>query len=306
MHNIIIDGNNILYACLAMNKDDYTLYEEYIGGVTGFLKSLNKIVNTVDPKRIFVVFDIDKSDMRLHLYPEYKANRTGFSDGELSDRMDFKERHINILRDILPKLNCHVLAVEKVEGDDVIANYIKQTKHHTTIVSSDRDLIQLMNKNTSVYRHIGNQEFISLETIKDYLDYPYYWLKYIKILSGDASDNITSIKGLGEKRAIKILKEVNDEDLINDNKEAIKKQIYDFAYTEKYTYLKDLKLYMEEGLYDRNQKIIDLDYAPEINIREHIYKVKYDLKYVMNYFDEIGIIDFDYEFWLDNLRQIKN
>lgn len=269
MHNLIIDGSNLLYGVLSCNNDDFSDDGYYMGGVIGSLASISKIIQNLECyDRVFVTYDLFPSEYRKAIHKEYKAKRKDKQTPELVEKFSYKDKHSRILYDILSYLNCHVLVEPDVEADDVIANYIKQTTHHTTIVSTDRDLIQLIDDKTSVYRQV-TQELITIDNVETWLGYDFKYFKDVKILSGDVSDNITGIKGVGDKTALKILKDTG-------HCVSIDRLLEYCEMNKKFKYINNLKLFIEQGLYDFNKRLMDLDYAPYVDIKKLIYTTEYD------------------------------
>jgi DNA polymerase I len=296
MHNLIIDGSNLLYAILSVNDDDYCDDGYYIGGVIGSLASISKIIQNLECNdRVFVTYDLFPSEYRKAIFKEYKAKRHDNIEPRLKNKFSYKDEHARILYDILPLLNCHVLVEPDVEADDVIANYVKQTSHYTTIVSNDRDFFQLINDKTSLFRPV-TQEFITPDNVDERLGYEFKYFKDVKIMSGDASDNISGIPGVAEKTALKIINQCGSNDV---------KQIREWADTKKGKYIDNLKLFIDQGLYDYNKKLMDLDYAPEVDIRELIYNVEYDKEKVLDILKDKGYNRHISDWVFDNFKRIK-
>lgn len=191
----------------------------HIGGLVGFLRSLGYLVRTLDPTRLICVFDGRGSSMnRKNMNSEYKANRENMritNWGMFDSRAEEKESmsaQINRLEDYLEVLPVGLMTYDKVEADDVIS-FIAQTKAATgsrvTIVSSDKDFLQIVNKNIRVYAPI-KRKVIDSDNIEEYLGmHPTNYL-VAKALLGDHSDNLTGIKGLGKKSLVKFFPDLVD------------------------------------------------------------------------------------------------
>ena len=295
MHNIIIDGSTMLYSAMSKNDDDYCDDGYYLGGVIGTLASISKCIHNLElTDRVYLTFDLFKSEFRKAIHKDYKKGRDENYSEALKQRFSHKYEHMTILSNILQYLNVYVLNVEDVEADDVIANYVAQTKHHTTIVSTDKDLLQLINDKTTVYKHTS-QEFITLNNIDEYLGYPFEYFKLVKILAGDASDNISSIKGVGEKTALKILKASGLD----------KDSIYEYICNQKTKWAIEAKLFFEQGLFEYNQTLMDLDLGPKITISDYVNEVEYSPEKVIDIFKELEYNKHIHDWILANFGVIK-
>jgi DNA polymerase-1 len=210
---LIIDGLNtfirVFSAVPALNDDG-----EHIGGVTGFLRSVAATIRQFKPSRCIIVFDgKGGSARRKKLYPDYKANRavkTQFNRYEefanLQDESESMKRQFGRTIEYLHQLPVTVLSIDNVEADDIIA-YIAneiytEDKHRVTIVSTDRDFLQLVNDRINVWSPVKKilytpsvlQEEIGIPSL-NYLMY--------RSFIGDKSDNIPGINGVALKTMLK-------------------------------------------------------------------------------------------------------
>lgn len=209
---IFIDGLNLFlrnFAVLNFINSSGT----HIGGLAGFLRSLGALINQIQPTSIYIVFDgVGASTNRRYLLPEYKTGRNlsritnwdAFDD--ISDENDSKVDQIIRLVQYLKCLPVKVCSIDKVEADDIIAymskDMAKRFNTKSYIVSSDRDFLQLVDDNVTVYRPI-EREFYDPRTVKEKFGIvPENFIHY-KVLLGDASDKVPGIKGLGKKGVLK-------------------------------------------------------------------------------------------------------
>jgi len=174
----------------------------------------------MDPTEVYIVFDgIGSSQNRKNLIPEYKSNRhltrvnsVVFDDYE--EESDAKIDQIIRIIHYLKTLPVKVISVDKVEADDVIAFLSKEVpkdpKDKVFIVSSDRDFIQLINKNTILYRPI-EKEYYTEQTVVDKFQIKAENFLTYKILMGDNSDKILGVKGLGPKKLFKLFPELKEQ-----------------------------------------------------------------------------------------------
>lgn len=175
------------------------------GGVYGFAAIAMEIVQKLDPTKVVVAWDSRTSTSRRKaVYPEYKAGRVKPGD-------DFYAQ-IPLLKELVRALGWGFVECDDCEADDIIGTLALQADedgdYETFIVSSDLDMLQVVDENTRMYRIL--QGFSRLEE----LDVPAVEAKYgikkaqfldLKALKGDASDNIPGVPGIGEKTAVKLL-----------------------------------------------------------------------------------------------------
>jgi DNA polymerase-1 len=220
---LIIDGLNLFLRNFAVlnyiNQDGV-----HIGGLGGFLRSLGSLVKQIQPTSIYVIFDgIGSTINRKNLVPEYKSNRNLkqinkviFTDNE--DENESKSDQISRLIQYLKCLPIKIISLDKVEADDVIAFLsVESTKNKTTkayIVSSDKDFLQLVDDNITVYAAM-EKNFYTPKAVKEkYGIHPFNFLTY-KSLMGDGSDKIAGVKGLGAKKLPKMFPELFGDQSIN-------------------------------------------------------------------------------------------
>ena len=212
-HLLVIDGLNtfirVFSAVPALNDDG-----QHIGGVTGFLRSVAANIRQLKPTRCVIVFDgKGGSKRRKSIYPEYKANRankTAFNRYQefatLEDEQDSMKRQFGRLIQYLNCLPITTLSIDNVEADDImayIANELYTEKENrATIVSTDRDFLQLVNDRISVWSPIKKKLYTPSLMREEFGFAPENYLLY-RTFIGDKSDNIPGIKGVGTKSLIK-------------------------------------------------------------------------------------------------------
>ena len=206
-HILIIDAMNMLIRSFsllkAMNPDGH-----HIGGLVGFLRSLGYVTRIFDPTRVIIVWDgKGGSANRQNIDPNYKAQRANnrITHWGLYDN---KEQETEALigqlfrvQDYIECLPIHQISLEKLEADDIIAYLAKNAGHSdrkVTIVSSDKDFFQLINKNIEVYAPIKKKVFNESNILDEIKVLPQNY-NIVKALLGDNSDNLPGVKGLGIK-----------------------------------------------------------------------------------------------------------
>jgi DNA polymerase-1 len=214
---MLIDGLNLFFrnfsAINAVNSNG-----AHVGGLGGFFRSLGALTRQIQPTQIIVVFDgVGSSNNRKNIIPEYKSNRniTRVTKHELFDNIDeeddAKVNQIIRIIEYLQTLPVKVVSMNSVEADDIIAylsSVLPQNEDEKVfIVSSDKDYLQLVDKQVIVYRPI-EKEFFTQDIVRQKfgLD-PHNFILY-KTLLGDASDALPGIKGLGAKTLFKKLPEL--------------------------------------------------------------------------------------------------
>jgi len=209
---LIIDGLNLFFRNFAtiniLNPEGVP-----VGGLAGFIRSLGSLVHLTQPTGVYIIFDgVGSSINRKNLVPEYKSNRglRRITNWDIYDNIeeesDSKVDQITRLIQYLQCLPVKIGMIDKAEADDMIA-YMCKTLPETEnsniiIVSSDKDYLQLLNKNVVVYRPV-NKVFYRTRELKEELKiHPANFLLY-KTLLGDKSDQLKGIRGLGPKTLIK-------------------------------------------------------------------------------------------------------
>ncbi|MGI6680842.1 MAG: 5'-3' exonuclease [Bdellovibrionota bacterium] len=174
----------------------------------GFLKMYIKLLKEADPKYIVSVFDTGEKNFRHALYPEYKANRAKCPD-ELSVQMPF-------FRDFVNALGIKVLEKVGFEADDIIATVSDKASSlnmSVEIVSADKDLMQLVGGNVSIFDTMKDKHYDKEEVKAKFGIYPEKIRDYLALV-GDSSDNVPGIKGLGPKTATLLLENYENIDKV--------------------------------------------------------------------------------------------
>ena len=184
-----------------------------VGGMTGFLKSLAAVIRQFKPTRVIVVWDgKGGATNRKHINANYKANRDTAAVikwdvyDTKEDEAESMAAQIERLQDYLACLPVTVLEVPKLEADDIIA-YLAQASskrgHKAIIVSMDKDFLQLVDRNISVWSPLVKILY-DYETTKAKLGVLPENFNVVKALQGDKSDNLRGVKGIGLKTLIKL------------------------------------------------------------------------------------------------------
>ncbi|APR98845.1 DNA polymerase I [Wolbachia endosymbiont of Folsomia candida] len=210
----IIDGYGFLFRAYYVLPHLITTTGVPIGGVYGFLNMVLKYIAHSD--YLIIAFDSGKKNFRHDLYSEYKANR-------VSPPEDLTPQFA-ILREAVEAFNMSYEEVEGYEADDIIATlaakYGNTQDFKVVVVSSDKDLFQLLNHNVLIFDPIKNI-YIDEKRVVEKFGVNSSKLLDLLSLTGDASDNIPGVPGIGPKTAAKLLDEFGSLDDILKNVDKI-------------------------------------------------------------------------------------
>lgn len=206
-HILIVDAMNMLIRSFSLLKA-MNPTGTHIGGLVGFLRSLGYVTRIFDPTRVLIVWDgKGGSGNRQNIDPNYKAQRAtsrithwGLYDTK-EEETESLVSQLYRTQDYIECLPMHQLSIEKLEADDIIAFLAKQaskTNKKVTIVSSDKDFLQLIDKNVEVYAPVKKKTY-NLDNVKDEIGVLPQNYNIVKALLGDNSDNLPGVKGLGIK-----------------------------------------------------------------------------------------------------------
>jgi len=221
-HIMVFDGLNTFIrafgATPSTNEDG-----DHVGGITGFLFSIGKAIRDFKPSRCVIVFDgRGGSNRRKKIYGDYKANRanktrlrrhdhqnyTSIEDEQEAMRFQFSR-----LVSYLDNLPVTFISMDGIEADDTIAyiaDIYKDISKKITIVSTDRDFYQLVSDQLQVWSPIKKKMYDVQSIIDEFGVHPNNYVVY-RTFTGDVSDNIPGISGIGPKTIIKAFPELNDE-----------------------------------------------------------------------------------------------
>jgi len=204
---LLIDGANLAKIGFTGVKDLYS-DGSHVGSIYHFINTIRKFLEEHNYDKVVVMWDAENSSsVRKGIYPQYKGNRkSSMNEYQLESYLTQNARIKQYLEEVF------IRQVEMVnnEGDDLIAYYCqKATNEDITIFSSDKDLTQLISDKVSVYSPNSKQYFKKGDLITiNKVQIPHYNVLTCKILTGDNSDNISGIEGLGEKTLVKLFPDV--------------------------------------------------------------------------------------------------
>ncbi|HHX93894.1 MAG TPA: DNA polymerase I, partial [Tenericutes bacterium] len=234
---ILVDGNNLIFRSYFATAYSGNMMKNSKGfptnAIYGMVNMLNKVINDEKPDYMVVAFDTGKT-FRHEEYEDYKKGRAETPDDLLIQFDKAKE--------VLTGMGIKHLEIENYEADDIIGTIAEDAEKkgdiETIVVSSDKDLLQLIDKNTKV-KLIKKNDFLLLdeEGLKKEMGITPSQVIDLKALEGDPSDNIPGVKGIGEKTALKLLSEYGSLENIYQNIDKITGKVRE-----------NLELYKEDAM----------------------------------------------------------
>ena len=219
---VIIDGKSVFYRGYYAMPNLSTKDGTPTGGVFGFATMALEVIRKLKPDYVCVAWDKPKTNIRkrLEMYPAYKAGRKPAPP-------DFKEQ-IPVLHELLDAFGWPLYELDDYEADDIMGTLAVQARAKgidTALVTSDLDLLQVINGNVHVYalkKGLSNIELFHPESFKAKYGIDVDQFLDLKSIKGDSSDNIPGVPGIGEKGAVELLNEYKTLDGIYENIELIK------------------------------------------------------------------------------------
>ena len=195
---LLVDANNVAYRWLQrINYNNFT---------SDYQRTIQSLSKSYEACRTIVCFDFGRSYYRMNMYDSYKQNRKKPKE---EDEAKKYEEFFGVLNALPENLQEEVLKFRGVEADDILTYLVKnlaKSYDHTWIISSDRDLYQLIDDNVSIFNIFSRRE-ITKETLKENFDLSPDEYLLSRIIEGDKSDNIIGVEGIGPKRAQGLAKE---------------------------------------------------------------------------------------------------
>lgn len=214
----LIDGTSCLYRVYYAIRGLTTSKGLPTNAVYGFTKTLLKIIREKKPDCIAVFFDSPVPTDRHKIFKEYKAHRAA-APQELIQQIPHVRR-------IIEALNIKCLVVDGYEADDLIGTLAKKASRKgisVFIVTSDKDMLQLIDENIKVYDPVKDR-ILDEAYVKERFGVCPERITEFMALTGDATDNIPGIKGIGEKTAKELLLEFGSIDELIENTGRIKRK----------------------------------------------------------------------------------
>jgi len=269
---LILDGNSLMnrafYAIPALNNSEGL----NTNAIYGFINMLFKMREELKPNYIVTTFDKKAPTFRHKDYKDYKAGRKKMPP-ELSEQFP-------VVKELLEKLAINIFEIEGFEADDLIgtlASFSRNQGIEVYIVTGDKDALQLAEDNVKI---VINKKGMTEKEIYDkdrmLMDYGVTPKQFIDVkgLMGDSSDNIPGVPGIGEKTALKLIKEYGSiENVLMNIDNLSGKKIKE-----------NLKEYREQAVFSKKLATIVTDVPIEIDLEDIKSKEKFDVEAVRKMF----------------------
>ncbi|NQJ50707.1 DNA polymerase I [Streptococcus suis] len=263
---LLIDGSSVAFRAFFALYNQIDRFKSPTGlhtnAIYGFNLMLDHMMKRIEPTHILVAFDAGKTTFRTEMYADYKAGRAKTPD-------EFREQ-FPFIRQMLDAMGVKHYELDQYEADDIIGTLDKMAERteipfDVTIVSGDKDLIQLTDENTVVE--------ISKKGVAEFEEFtPAYLMEKmgitptqfidLKALMGDKSDNILGVTKIGEKTGLKLLTEFGSLDGIYENIDSMK------ASKMKENLIAD----KEQAFLSRTLATIDTNAPIEIGLDDIVYQ----------------------------------
>lgn len=283
---LLIDGSSLAFRAF------FALYNQvdrfvapsglHTNAIYGFHLMLNNLVERLNPNHVLIAFDAGKTTFRTEMFSSYKDGRARTPD-------EFREQ-LPFIKELIEKLGYNHYELKNYEADDIIGTLDKMAElpeagdYDVTIVTGDKDLIQLADSNTTVeISKKGVAEFESFTptylmektglTPEQFID--------LKGLMGDSSDNYPGVTKVGEKTALKLLQEWGSIDNLYENIDSLKKS----------KMKENLIADREMAFLSRTLATIDTKSPIEIDLADTLIK-PVDTAELIKFYDEMGFAQF--------------
>jgi DNA polymerase-1 len=258
---LLVDGDNLFKIGFHGAKD---LFNDgsHVGGVYHFINTLRRFLEEHNHDKVVVFWDGDSnSSARKKLYPQYKENRRRDEMNEYKYESYLTQK--SRVKEYIEEVFVRQVEMHDNEADDLIAYYCKIAVDENIIIfSADKDLTQLINERVTIYSPVSKSYFKQGDKITiNKVDIPHQNVLVCKVFTGDKSDNIDGIEGLGEKTLIKYFPELQEKtctiEEILDNAGKIP-QIKPIKSLSNILTGKSKSGILGEEFYNTNKKIVDL------------------------------------------------
>jgi DNA polymerase-1 len=205
---LVVDGNSLIYRVFYASFKQLEFYKQHnlqpVNALKLTLLILLKILQSTKYDYALVAFDAAKKTLRHDELAEYKAGRKPMPEDLVSQ--------LPLIREAIGELGVKIMSIDGIEADDIIGSYCKNMNEHgveVDIYSSDKDMLQLVNQNTSVHLFktgISDIKKITPQNFNEAYDgLTPNQVTDFKGISGDSSDNLLGVKGVGPVTAIKLI-----------------------------------------------------------------------------------------------------
>ncbi|MGB1547521.1 MAG: 5'-3' exonuclease, partial [Alphaproteobacteria bacterium] len=215
-HVFLVDGSGFIFrayhALPPLTRPDGTP----VGAVFGFTQMLMKLISDTDADYVAVIFDSDRVSFRNDIYPDYKANRPEPPEDLIPQFM--------LIREATRAFNLPAIELKGFEADDLIATYARLASEagaEVTIVSSDKDLMQLVDEKVTMFDSLRNR-MIGRKEVEEKFGVEPERVVEVQALAGDSTDNVPGVPGIGVKTAAQLINEYGDLETLLERAEEIR------------------------------------------------------------------------------------
>jgi len=250
---VLVDATAFCYRAFYALKGLCTSFGQPTNAVYGFINMLNKIMKEKNPQFLAICFDVSRDTFRQKKFADYKIQRPPMPDGLVSQ--------MPLIKEIISAYGIKIIEKEGYEADDIIATLASKAKERgvpTTIISSDKDILQLVNDDAVVLSPSKDEEvFYDKHKVEERFGVLPSRITDIIALMGDDADNIPGVPGIGEKTAVELTKAFGSLDDLLNNIDKIKSEKIKNAVKMN---IEMIKLNSELAVLDKNVEIdFDLD-----------------------------------------------
>ncbi len=251
----IIDGSSVLYRSFYALPRLINSRGLPTNAIYGFHNIIRKLIKEEKPEYMVVAFDVKGKTQRHELFEQYKAQRKPMPDD--------LEIQVPYVKKLLEAMRVPYIENPGIEADDLMASIAKKLKemgYEAVIVTSDKDLLQILDDGIKIY-HPGREIYITKENCREIYGVDPGQIVDVMALMGDSVDNIPGVKGIGEKTAKSLINQFGTLDELLKNLDKVKPRIR-----------KAIEEHMDELKLSRELVQIDSDLPVEVNIEEYRLK----------------------------------
>jgi DNA polymerase-1 len=216
----LIDGFSNIFRAFYAIRNLSNSKGEPTNAVYGFVQMLRKLLREDNPELVGVALDVSGETVRSEKFEDYKANRAPMPE-DLRPQVPW-------IRKAIEAHNIPILEEPRYEADDVLGTLAKKAAaagYDVVLVSSDKDLMQLVDEHVSLY-HTGRDKLYSPATVEEDFGVPPERVVDVLALKGDAVDNVPGVPGIGDKGAVQLIKEFGSFDELLDRADEVKRKSY--------------------------------------------------------------------------------
>jgi DNA polymerase-1 len=245
----LVDGSSYIYRAYYAIRHLSSPGGFPTNAIYGFIQMLLKLLKDYNPQHVAVIFDAGRTTFRTEMYPEYKANRAAMPD-DLRMQME-------PIREVVRAFNIPTLELQGYEADDIIgalAGRFAAQGGKVVVVTGDKDLMQIVTDHVTLLDTMKGKESGVADVIERFGVAPELVIDILG-LSGDSSDNIPGVPGIGEKTAAKLIQEFGSLDTLLARADEVKGKVGE-----------KLREFRDQALLSRRLATIELNVPLEVDL----------------------------------------